>query len=271
MKRKIISYLMFLIIGLFINGCSTTQDDTNYASYELENPIKLSEKKVYKFQMNKDDSHYFKFIPNETGYYSLMLGNDTPNYFSIEIYSDEDFTEKIKESYLEKGDGDYINYRMKENIPYYIKIVNDNVNYFANYHFLIVKSKEENGVFDKLNPLKFTLDKENINFLLKINYDSSILTTDDGFDYTYMVINSELTNSLYMKTLQINSDQDIDFKVFSDNNYSNEIYTTTSSNDKNESLLINFENNTTYYIKIQNFTNSESGFVKFSIDEINFD
>ena len=268
--KKIFKTLILFILLIYLTGCKISSGDSNNVSSYKNNPTNITTKKIYKFEMVDDDAHYLKFTPATTDYYSLMLGNNVDEDCNIEVYSDQDYTNKLKESYINSNRGDFLTFRAKKGVNYFIKIVKNNTKTYS-YYYLLLSKTTQNNLYTKSNPLEFTLDKSEVGFISSFNYDDPNNDADNGNDIIYMVINSKITKELYFKTLQLNTNQDIDYKVYSDSNYTNEIYTTTSNDNTKESLRINFNTNTTYYLKIQNFTNDSDGLAKFSFDINDFE
>lgn len=261
---------LIIVLNLFFTGCLSTNEDT---AFEENNPKTIEVAKVYSILMYEDQDEtynksYLKFIPTTTGYHTIHIGTKDFEDLDIRIFSDDEYSLQMASAIEDSTYGEILTFNAKANQVYYILVENyDNSEDI--YYDLLVSPSLENGYYSKNTPMQLTLDKNNQTILTNIGYDLSNYKYDDNEDTLYLKIDSSIREQLYIKTTVTEQYQDLDIKVYSDNNYTDEIYTSTSIDVLNESLEVGFDINTTYYVIIQNFTNDNNTNFTLSIDEFN--
>ncbi|QOP41696.1 hypothetical protein [Sulfurimonas marina] len=269
---KTIVLVSLVIVFSFFSGCGSGGSTSTFSKYS---PTQIFDKKVYTFYMFADYSSelnksYLKFIPSSSGYYSIHIGTEDFQDLDIVLFSDEEFTQFITAKDSTSLYGERLNYNLKANQTYYIMIENYSNMSDVTYSLLVTPSID-NGFYTKTTPMQIQLtSSDEFTLLSYIGYDSPLYAYDAAQDKHYIHVSSQVYATLYLKTFIAQNEQDLDIKVFSDPNYSQLIYESSAASTTQESMQIDFQANTEYFIEIQNFTNdSESSFV-LSLDKYDF-
>lgn len=261
MKKTII---LIGLIALMFTACGSTDGDTAFSD---TSPKSIQSTKVYSMVMYEDidesyNKSYFKFTPTVTSYHTIHLSTQNNEDLDIKIYSDDDYTSLLTSSSDSSNKGEVFSFNAKASIDYYILIENYDNTVDVNYD-LFISPSPSNSIYTKSIPMQLSLEKGTQTILSYIGYDSIFSIFDTNEDKLYMKVESNIDKNLYIKTQTIDNNQDLDIKIYSDSNYTNETYTSSSIDTTNESLQVNFDTNTTYYILIQNFTNTDD--TKFNL------
>ena len=271
MKKSIV-FINILVMGLIFFGCAASDDSD--AAFSKGNPKNIQSGEVYSLYIYEDDESaynksYLKFVPQTTNYFSIHLGTKDSQDLDIKIYSDDEYISEITLANRTSLKGEYLSFHAKKNQTYYILILNYDNSEDVDYDLLISSSLSD-GFYSKELPLTMQLKEENQMILAKIGYDSSSVSYDDNEDKLYMKVVSKITKTLYIKTQTLDANQDLDIKVYSDSNYTSILYETSSGGTTQESLSIDFNVDTTYYIEILNFTNAADTDITLAIENFNF-
>ena len=255
MKLQLI--LLGLLLVLFSGCADTSGSDT---AFSQTSPKSIEENRVYSLSMyaDTDESYnksYLAFRPKTTGYHSLHIGAKESQDLDVYLYSDDEFSQFLTSAETASLYGERLNYNLKENQTYYLLVKNYDNEIDVDYSLLITRTTV-NGFYTKKTPMTFALsDYDEFEIFSHIGYDSPLSIFDAGEDKHYVHIVSTKNATLYIKTLTTQNNQDLDVKVYSDAQYSNLLYQSSSTDLSKESLQVDFENARDYYVEIKNFTN----------------
>jgi len=259
-----------------LSACSVSGgDDTDSSSaFSSHNPKEIESNEVYSLYMYEDSDEdynrsYFKFTPTITSYHTIHLGTEDKQDLDIYIYSDDEFTSLIDKQKDSSIYGEIMTFNFKANQTYYIMVDNYDNSIDVDYNLLITQSSST-GFYTKELPLTLTLNSTSFELLTFIGYDSILNLFDDDEEEIYLKIDSTQERTLYIKTQLTENTQDIDIKVYSDSDYSDIVYQTSSLDTTQESVSVGFATDTSYYVKITNFTNDAEGDMKLMISGSDF-
>jgi hypothetical protein len=268
--RKIRSTLLLISILILFSACSSSgASGDSDSAMNIYSPKVIISGEVYDLYMyedteGEDNKNYLKFTPAQTGYYTLHLGTEDEQDLEIKIYSDDEFSSLVTYSSGDSVVGEYFTYNYKADQDYYIMIENYDNSVDVDYNLLITPSSSD-GYYTKDSPMNLTLDDSDQLLLTKIGYDSSLSIFDNDEETIYIQIDSNLSRSLYINTEVLDNLQDLDIKVYADEEYSNILYQSSGVDTTSESLYVSFENDKIYYVEITNFSNDEETDLKLSI------
>ncbi len=260
-------YFVGLVLSILFIGCVSSDSET---AFNETSPKNIETNKIYKLTMYSDEDEsynrsYLKFIPRISAYHTIHIGTNDNQDLDIKVYSDNEYSKSIDKTTKSNVHGEYLTLNAKKDQIYYIMIENYDNETDIDFNILISQSLL-NTIYTKETPLVFTLDSYKLNILSTIGYDLLDDDKDDNENSHYIQINSNINRTLVISTKVTDNAQDLDIKVYLDNNYSNEIYTSASNDTTNDDIKVNFYKNTTYYILINNFTNDDETDFLFSIE-----